>query len=242
MNRLTKKLSTLTLILLFTSFTFGCQAKEEIAQNNIVSIVDKTGGRTDINNDGRIETILIEKDEKLPGIIKKLVILNDKGEPIFYLFRHNVPGYKSHLALYCGVKDLEGEEKEINGMYYMKLYDIRYQPDYKELPKIKEELVEERAWVASLSPSGRVDLETFEKRVERLLAKMVVLYRSGAITGGSNYLGYKVTAGVESSGLAYIAIVTTDSEGKPNIRMLREFIWDTKTDSYVPRSIYESWP
>ncbi len=233
MNRLIKQLSTLTLILLFTFLTFGCQAGEEIAKNNIVSIVERTGGRTDINNDGRVETILIEKDEKFPGIIKKLVILNDNGEPIFYLAMYDVPketGAKNNFAIYAGVKHLERYEKDINGTYYMELFHIRYQPDYEELPKIKEKLEEEKKWAESLSPSGKVDLEVFEKRVERLLAKMIVLYRSGAISGGGNIYGYRVRAGINPSNRAFLSIEQTGSDGRGGCEMT--YVWSSKEGLY----------
>ncbi len=234
MSKAVKQLTIFTLILFLTSFTFGCQAEEEIAEDNIVSIVERTGGRTDINNDGRVETILIEKDDKVPGIIKKLVILNDNGEPIFYLAIRDVPkkrGAKNNLAIYAGVKGLERKEEWINTRYYEERYDVPHHSRTEELsPKVKQKLEEEKAWTGSLSPSGRVDLEAFEKRVDRHWAKKTVLYRSGAISGGGNIYGYRVRAGINPSNKTFLSIEQTGSSGRGGYG--RTYVWSSEEGLY----------
>lgn len=205
------------------------------AQGIVGVLGEATTGEWDINYDGEVETILIEKDIKVPGVVTKLVILNKKGEPLFYLSNLN------ETNVYRGLKGLKEIEKEIDESYQEVFYGkSKYSLHH---PPISDERIQ----IERPKKSGIKGLDEFEERLAEIWIKSKKLNKAGALSFGKRFYGFMVNAGKHpTEGYAYLTISPVNSEGK-GIADDFDYIWDTITKSYITFGNYKrrkcpDWP
>lgn len=168
-----------------TVFTLISIAKKEKdisgPEGNIIQImVKKNTYQTDINRDGKLETILIEKRTDIEEAIDKMVIKNDLGEPIFYLA--NVEGKLIML-----------NEKELDKPWVLKTYNrafpekavgkdewkqISYDGRIQEIIRELKELEEKGFITRSEAPYG-FKVSCYEDKEKRWIFNIVIINREG---------------------------------------------------------------
>lgn len=198
------------------------------AQGIVDVLGEATTGEWDINYDGKMETIIIEKDIKVPGVVTKLVILNKEGEPLFYLSNLN------QTNVYRGLKGLKEREKEINESYHKVFYEKRKIGLWHPL------IPDEKIHIERPKKSGIEGLDEFEERLAAIWIKSKKLNKAGALSFGKRFYGFMVYAGNHpTEGYASLTISPVNSEGK-GIADDFDYIWDTKTKSYMNMHKYFS--
>lgn len=229
MKKFTKVFSFLSVSLLVLSGSI-CYAQ------GIVGVLgEATTEERDINYDGKMETIIIEKDIKVPGVVTKLVILDKKGEPLFYLSNLN------ETNVYCGFRDLKEIEKEIDESYQEVFYGkSKYSLHH---PPISDERIQ----IERPEKSGIEGLDEFEERLAVIWIKSKKLNKAGALSFGKRFYGFVVNAGKHpTEGYASLTISPVNSEGK-GIADDFMYVWDIRTKSYITFGDYKwrtspDWP
>jgi len=219
------------LILVFIFVSSASYAEIGYGENIITILKGETTGRIDINYDGKIETVIIEKDTEVPGVITKLVILDEKGIPLFYL--NNLPPF----VVYCGLKDLERKEKNINRMYHKYFYEYFEKDKRKDIsihasPGEVRRVREKKIPVKRPKKTGNKSLDEFEERVIDIWIKTKKLEEAGPLSGGREEVYFKVYPNKNAEGEGYLTIVMLGKERKRGAED-RDYIWDTKTKSYM---------
>ena len=196
---------------------------EEYEHRNIVNLLKgETRGERDINYDGKVETILIEKNVKIPGVITKLVILSKKDKPLFYLSNLN------KTNVYGGLKDLKRAEEEINELYHKVFYEKRKNRLWHPL------IPDERIHIERPKKSGIKGLDDFEERLAEIWIKSKKLNKAGALSFGKKFYGFKIYAfpsRPEINSDIYLLVMPVNSKGKGITDF--KYIWDSKTKSYM---------
>lgn len=126
-------------------------------KGNIIQIMgEKDTYQADINGDGKLETIIIERNSDIPEAVDRLVVLDNEG---------NILLYKSRLGLYYGWEHLKEYRKPLD-RYYKGIFGDNLGQDYIEQQRI----------IRSIKPlgvelSGIPGLTEFEREVAEVWLK-----------------------------------------------------------------------
>lgn len=126
-------------------------------EGNIIQVMgEKDTYQADINGDGKIETILIERNSDIPEAVDKLVIFDDK---------ENILLYKSKLGLFYGYQHLKEYRKPLD-KYYKSCFVDNLGQDYVE----KQNIIKSTK-LPEIEASDIPGLTDFEKEVAEIWLK-----------------------------------------------------------------------